>query len=158
MELFSLKDKNALEKSIHEIHFIKYSHYSLPTINDIISRISISLPREDTYICSQNSYKHLDFDVVKNDDTRYTDSDEKALVNFGPVASFSEAKLTTSSDKHLGKVDKLHIISIMHKLLTSQRQTSELMVGVEESVTIRKQELTNKRTEKKNILCEHQAN
>ena len=36
----------------------------------------------------------------------------------------------------------------MHKLLPSQQQTSELMYGFEESVTIRRQELTNNKTEK----------
>ena len=36
----------------------------------------------------------------------------------------------------------------MHKLLTSQQQTSGLMYGFEESRATRRQELTNKRTEK----------
>ena len=46
------------------------------------------------------------------------------LVNFGPVALFSEAKLTTSSGKHLEKVDNLLPICLMYKLLTSSQQTS----------------------------------
>ena len=36
------------------------------------------------------------------------------------VALFSEAKLTTSSGKQLEKVEKLHTVSLMNKLLTSQ--------------------------------------
>ena len=36
----------------------------------------------------------------------------------------------------------------MYKLLTSSQQTSQLMYGFEESTTIRRQELTNKKTEK----------
>ena len=36
----------------------------------------------------------------------------------------------------------------MYKLLTSSQQTSQLMYGFEESTTIRKQELTNNKTEK----------
>ena len=107
-----------------------------------------SVPREDAYICLQNSYISVDFDVLKHDDTRYANGDQIALVHFGPVALFSEAKLTTSSGKHLEKVDNLHIISIMHDVLTSQQQTSELMYGFEESVTIRRRELTNNKTEK----------
>ena len=106
------------------------------------------MPREDAYTCLQNSYISLDVEVVKNDDTRYVDEDQMALVNFGPVASFSEAKLTTSSGKNLGKVDKLHTISILHKLFTSKQQTSELLFGFEESVAIRRLELTNSKTEK----------
>ena len=88
------------------------------------------MPREDAYICLQTSYISVDFEVVKIDDTRYVDNDQIALVNFGPVALFSEAKLTNSSWKHLKKVDNLHIISIMHKLLHSQQQPSELMYGL----------------------------
>ena len=50
--------------------------------------------------------KHLSkFEVLKNNNTRYANGDEISLVNFGPVALFSEAKLTTSSGKHLEKVD-----------------------------------------------------
>ena len=82
-----------------------------------------------------------------NDDARYVDNGQIALVNFGPSAFFSEAKLTTSSGKHLEEVDKLHIKSIMHTRLTSQQQTSELMYGFEESESTRRQKLTNNKTE-----------
>ena len=70
------------------------------------------------------------------------------MVNFGPIALFSEAKPTTSSDKHLEKVDNLHPISLMIKLLTSTYPTSQLLYGFEESTTIRRQELTNNKTGK----------
>ena len=107
------------------------------------------MPREDAYICSRNSYIHtVKFEVLKNDDTRYAEGDEISLVNFGPVALFSEAKVTTSSGKHLTKVDNWHPICLMYKLLTSQQQTSQLMYGFEKSVTIRRRELTNHKTEK----------
>ena len=102
----------------------------------------------------QNSYISLEFEVLKNDDTRYADNDQISLVNFGPVALFSEAKLTTSSGKHLEKVDNLHTVSLMHKLLTSQQQTSQLMYGFEESVNVRRQELTSNKTEKGTFLLE----
>ena len=42
----------------------------------------------------------------------------------------------------------MHKICLKYKLLTSQQQTSQLMYGFEESVTIRRQELTNYKTEK----------
>ena len=137
-----------MDKPIHKIDFIKYSPSSLATINNNNSNISIIFPREDAYICLQNSCISLEFEVLKNDDTRYADGDQISLVNFGPVALFSEAKLTTSSGKHLEKVDNLHPISLMIKLLTSTQQTSQLMYGFEESSTIRRQELTNNKTEK----------
>ena len=146
--MFSLKSKYTIEKPIQKIDFIKYSPSTLATVNNANSNISISLPREDAYICLQNSYISLEFEVLKNDNTRYTNGDEKSLVNFGPVALFSEAKLTTSSGKHLENVDNLHPISLMYKLLTSTQQTSQLMYGFEESTTIRRQELTNNKNEK----------
>ena len=136
--VFSLKSKYELMKPIHKIDFITYSPSSLPTINNTNSNISISLPREDSCICLQNSYISLEFEVHKNDNTRYTNGDEISLVNFGPVALFSEAKLTTFSGKHLEKVDNLHPICLMYKLLTSTQQTSQLMYGFEEISTIRK--------------------
>ena len=137
-----------MDKPIHKIDFIKYSPSNLATINNNNSNISIIFPREDAYICLQNSYISLEFEVLKNDDTRYADGDQISLVNFGPVALFSEAKLTTSSGKHLEKVDNLHPISLMYKLLTSNQQTSQLMYGFEESQATRRQELTTNKTEK----------
>ena len=120
----------------------------MATINNNNSNISISLPREDAHICLQNSYIGLEFEVLKNDNTRYANGDDISLVNFGPVALFSEAKLTTSSGKHLEKIDNLHPICLMYNLLTSSQQTSQLMYGLEESTTTRRQELTNNKTEK----------
>ena len=146
--MFSLKNKYTLEKPIHKINFIKYNPSSLATINNTNSSISISLPREDAYICLQNSFISLEFEVLKNNNTRYADGDEIGLVNFGPISLFSEAKLTTSSGKHLEKVDNLHLISLMYKLLTSTKSTSELLYGFEESTSVRRQELTNNKNEK----------
>ena len=45
-------------------------------------------------------------------------------------------------------VDNLHPICLKYKLLTSSQQTSQLMYGFEESTTIKRQELTNNKTEK----------
>ena len=111
--MFSLKSKYTLEKPIHKIDFINDSPRSLATVNNANSNISVSLPREDAYICLQNSFISLEFEVLKNDGTRFNDGDEVSLVNFGPISLFSEAKLTTSSGKHLEKVDNLHPISLM---------------------------------------------
>ena len=146
--MFSIKNKYTLEKPIHKIDFIKYSPSSLATINNTNSNTTISLPREDAYICLQNSFISLEFEVLKNNDTRYTNGVEIGLVNFGPISLFSEAKLTTSSGKHLEKVGNLHPICLMIKLLTSTSQTSQLLYGFEESETIRRQELTNNKNEK----------
>ena len=81
--MLSLKSKLVLEKPIHKIDFTKSSPSSLATINNNNSNISISWPREDTYICLQNSYISVEFEVFKND-TRYLENDHIALFNFGP--------------------------------------------------------------------------
>ena len=146
--MFSLKNKYTLEKPIHKIDFIKYNPSSLATINNANSNVSISLPREDAYICLQNSFISLEFEVLKNKNTRFAVGDEIGMVNFGPISLFSEAKLTTSSGKHLQKVDNSHLISLMYKCLTSTKSTSQLLYGFEESETIRRQELTNNKNEK----------
>ena len=78
-----------MDEPIHKIDFIKYSPSSLATINNNNSNISINFPREDAYIYLQNSYISLEIEVLKNDDTRYADGDQKSLVNFGTVALFS---------------------------------------------------------------------
>ena len=138
-----------MDKPIHKNDFIKYSPSSLATINNSNSNFSIIFPREDAYICLHNSSISLEFEVLKNDNTIYADGDEISLVNFGPVVLISEAKLTTSSSKHLEKVDNLHPICLMHRLLTYNQQTSQLIYGFEESQATRRQELTTNKTEKK---------
>ena len=65
------------------------------------------------------------------------------MVNLGPVALFSEAKLTTHSGKHLEKVENLHTVSLMHKLLSSCHDTNDLLYGFDSSIPRRREELTN---------------
>ena len=115
MELFSLTNKYALDNPISEIDSVKYSSSNLTIINNKNSNISITFPGEDAYICLQNSYISLEFEVLQNDNTRFVDNDQISLVIFGPAASFSEAKLVTSSGKHLVKVDNLHPVCLMYK-------------------------------------------
>ena len=146
--MFSLKSKYILEKSIHKIDCLKCSPSSLATVNKTNSYISINLLREDAYICLKNSYISIEFEVFKNDNTLYTIGEEISLGYFGPIALISEAKLTTSSGKHLEKADNLHPISLMYKVLKSTQQTSQLMYGFEENSAIRRQELTTNKTEK----------
>ena len=86
---FSLKSKYTLTKPIHRIDFIKYSPSSLATTNNNYSNISISLPREDAYICLQHSFISVEFEVLKHDNTRYANGDEKSLVSIGPETLFS---------------------------------------------------------------------
>ena len=68
--IFSLKSKYLLEKPIQKNDFIKYSPSSSATVNHTNSNIQISLPREDACISLQNAYISVEFEVLKNDDTR----------------------------------------------------------------------------------------
>ena len=70
------------------------------------------------------------------------------MVNFGPFALFSEAKPVTRSGKHPQKVDNLHPVGLLFKLLTSIQQTSQLMYGFEKSEATRGLELTNHKSSK----------
>ena len=91
-----------------------------------------------------NSYLELNFDVlhaVNND--RYVDANDIRLVNLGPIALFSNYKLTTSSGKHLEEISHSHIVSLMYKLLTSCRDSDDLSIGFDRSRGKRKNELTN---------------
>ena len=81
--MFSLKNKYTLEKPFHKTDFTKYNPSSLATVKNANSNISVSLPREDAYICLQNSFISVEFEVLKNNNRRFADGDELSLVNFG---------------------------------------------------------------------------
>ena len=67
------------------------------------------------------------------------------LVNLGPIALFSNYKLTTSSGKHLENIDHGHIVSLMYKLLTSSKRSDDLSIGFGRDRTRRRNELSNKK-------------
>ena len=61
----------------------------------------------------------------------------------GPIASFSNFKLTTSSGKHLEHFCHAHIISLMYKLLHIAKDTDNLSIAIDRNRSRRQQELTN---------------
>ena len=144
MSDFNLKNTKTLSRELNKSDFYRYIPNSLATINNNNSNVTIHVPREDSYISLQNSYIVLDFEVTHNDSTKYVDGDEISLVNLGPIAAFSEVKLTTHSGKHLEKVENLHPISLMYKLLSSCHDTIDHLYGFDTNVTRRREELTNK--------------
>ena len=94
-----------------------------------------------------NSYIELNFDVLHAaDDDRYANADKIRLVNLGPIALFSNYKLTTSSGKHLEEISHAHIVSLMYKLLTSSKDSDDLSIGFDRNRGTRKNELTNNKT------------
>ena len=88
-----------------------------------------------------NSYLDLSFEVIKADNSRYANGNDIRLVNLGPVALFSNLKLTTSSGKHLEDISHAHIVSLMYKLITSSKNSSDLSIGLDFSRNRRRDEL-----------------
>ena len=73
----------------------------------------------------------------------YVDANDIRLVNLGPIALFSNYKLTTSSGKHLEEISHAHIVSLMYKLLTSSKDSDDLSIGFDRNRDKRKRVLTN---------------
>ena len=94
-----------------------------------------------------NSYIKLNFDVLRVvNSNRYVDTNDIRLVNLGPIALFSNSKLTTSSGKHLEEITHAHIVSLMYKLLTSSKDGDNLSIGFDRNRGRTKNELTNNKT------------
>ena len=143
MSDFNLKNTKTLSRELYKSDFYRYIPNSLATVNNNNSNISIHIPREDTYISLQISYILIDFEVTHDDNTRNIDGNEISLVNLGPIALFSEAKITTHSGKYLEKLEKLHTVSLMHKLLSSCHDTTDLLYDFDSNIARRREELTN---------------
>ena len=89
-----------------------------------------------------NSYFDLNFEVIKKDNnSRYANGNDIRLVNLGPIALFSNFKLTTSSGKHLEDISHSHIVSLMYKLITSSKDSNDLSIGFDNSRNRRRDEL-----------------
>ena len=86
----------------------------------------------------------MNFDVLNAaTSNRYVDADDIWLINLAAISLFSNLKLTTSSGKHLEKIDHAHIVSLMCKLLTLSRSSDDLSIGFDRDRNRRKRELTN---------------
>ena len=96
-----------------------------------------------------NSFIELKFDVLHaGTNNRYADGNNIRLVNLGPIALFSNYKLTTCSGKHLENIDHAHIVSLMYKILTSSKGSDDLFIGFDRDHNRRQRELTNNKTQK----------
>ena len=79
--------------------------------------------------------------LKKDDNSRYANGNDIRLVNLGPIAFFSNFKLTSSSGKHLEDISHAHFVSLMYKLITSSRDSNDLSIGFDYSRKRRKDEL-----------------
>ena len=88
-------------------------------------------------------YLGLNFEVIKKADaSRYGNGNDIKLVNLGPIALFSNFKLTTSSGKNLEDFSHAHLVSLMYKLITSSKGSDDLSIGFDRSSTRRREEMT----------------
>ena len=147
--MFKLNEKYEINRDILKCDYIRYSPSEISTINTTNSQVYINIPREDSVISLLNSYLELNFDVLRADNSnRYLDGNDIRLVNLGPIALFSNYKLTTSSGKHLEYIDHAHIVSLMYKLLSSSKGSDDLSIGFDKDRNRRQRELTNNKSQK----------
>ena len=58
--------------------------------------------------------------------------------------------MTSFSGKEIEEIDNAHVISLMHKLLSSSRNCADLSIGFHRSIDARERELNNIKTTKGN--------
>ena len=140
--MFKLNENYEVDRRILKCDYIRYSPAETSTINTPISQIYINIPREDSVISLLNSYFALSFEVIKRaDNSRYANGNDIRRVNLGPIALFSNFKLTTSSGKHLEDISHAHLVSLMYKLITSSKDSNDLSVGFDNNRNRRRDEL-----------------
>ena len=145
--MFKLSENYGIDRRILKCDYIRYSPSEISTINTANSQIYINIPREDSVISVLNSYIELNFDVLHaTTNNRYVDANDIRLFNLGPIALFSNYKLTTSSSKHLEEISHAHIVSLMYKLLTSSKGSDDLSIGFDRNRGRRKNELSNNKS------------
>ena len=98
----------------------------------------------DSVVSLINSYLDLNFEVVKKVDiSRYANGNDIKLVNLGTIALFNKYKVTASAVKHLEDVSHVHFVHLLHKLLTSAKDTEKLSIGFDRYFDEMRRELTN---------------
>ena len=147
--MVNLSENYEVDRRILKCDYIRYSPAEISTINKDKFQVYINIPREDSVISLLNSYLDLNFDVLQAATyNRYVDTSDIRLVNLGPIALFSNYKLTTSSGKHLEEISHGHIVSLMYKLLTSNNDTDVLSIGFDRNRGRRKNDLSNNKSNK----------
>ena len=139
--MFKLSENYQIDGIILKCDYLRYSPSEIGTINTPNSQIYTNIPREGSVISLLNGYIEINFDALHAaTGKRYVDGNDIRLVNLGPIALFSNYKLTTNSGKHIEEVNHAHIVSLMHILLTSARGCDDLSIGFDRDRNRRKQE------------------
>ena len=150
------KQKQILLGGLHKADFHRYSPTSIAAVNKNNSNIDTKIPRENSFTSLQISYILVEFEVTYNVNvnTHYADNTEICLVDSGPFALFSDAPLSTSSKKHLEKVENLHTASLMQKFLSSSANSKDLLYEFYSNITQKRHDLTNiKEAGQKVVFC-----
>ena len=136
-------------RRIPKCDYIRYAPAETSTINTPISQSYFNIPREDSVFSLLNSYLDLNFEIIKKaDDSRYGNGNDIKLVNLGPIALYSNFKLTTSLGKLLEDISHAHIVSLMYKLITSSKNGDDLSIGFDRSRARQQDEMTDNKTVK----------
>ena len=147
--MFKLNENYEVDRRILKCDYVRYSPAEISTINTPNSQIYINIPKQDSVISVLNSYLDLNFEVIKKvDDSRYGNGNDIRLINLGPIALFTNFKLTTSSGKHLEDISHAHLVSLMYKLKTSSKGSDDLSIGFDRSRARRKDEITTNKNVK----------
>ena len=94
--MFKLNENYEVDRRTLKCDYIRYSPAETSTIDTPNNQIYIIIPREGSVISLLNSCLHLYFEVIKKaDNSRYGNGNDIRLVNLGPIALFSNFKLTT---------------------------------------------------------------
>ena len=121
-------EKYEINRNILNCDYIRYSQSETGTINTANSQIYIIKHREDSVISFLNSYLELIFHGLHAaTNNRYADGDDISLVILGPIALFSNSKLTTSSVKQLENFDQAHTVSYFRLIQAHTVQTFNIV-------------------------------
>ena len=75
--------------------------------------------------------------------TQYAKNIAAFLVKFVPIALFTDTELTTTSIKHLKKVESFHIVGLIDNFLSTFAGTTDLRYDFGNHIEGRREELTN---------------
>ena len=150
--MLNFAQKHAVNRPILKCDYIRYTPPSLYLVNGENNQIFILIPREDSAISLKDGCLELYFDVNERAGAhaRYADGDHIGLLHLGLIALIKKYRLTGSSGKEIDEIDNAHVISLMHKLISSNRDSDDLSIGFHRSKGIRERELTNNKTTKGN--------
>ena len=147
--MFKRNEKCEVHRNILNCDYIRYSPSEIGTINTANSQMYVKLPREDSVISRLNRYLDLNVDIIHAaTGNMYADGNDIKLINSGPIAIFSNYKLTTSSGKRLEDINHAHFVSLMYKLITSAKNTNDLSIGFDGDREKRQRELTDNKTQR----------